>query len=192
MIAYIRGEVEITGNNYIVVEAAGVGYKIFVTNNTLELLNNQKGEIKIYTYHYIREDTNILYGFLTREEVEIFEMLIGTTGVGPKIALSLLSMPISKIKKAIIEEDIKALQVSGVGKKTAQRILLELREKIKSKYFIEEKPEREEEDSLAVKALIELGFSPSEAKKRISFVEKEVKEKISTEEIVKKALQVKL
>lgn len=191
MIAYIKGEVEITGDNYIVVEAAGVGYKIFVTNNTLELINNQKGEIKIYTYHYIREDTNILYGFLTREEVEIFEMLIGTTGVGPKIALSLLSMPISKIKKAIIEEDIKALQVSGVGKKTAQRILLELREKIKSKYFIEEKPEKEE-DSLAVKALIELGFSPSEAKKRISFVEKEVKEKISTEEIVKKALQVKL
>lgn len=191
MIAYIKGEVEITGDNYIVVEAAGVGYKIFVTNNTLELINNQKGEIKIYTYHYIREDTNILYGFLTREEVEIFEMLIGTTGIGPKIALSLLSMPISKIKKAIIEEDIKALQVSGVGKKTAQRILLELREKIKSKYFIEEKPEKEE-DSLAVKALIELGFSPSEAKKRISFVEKEVKEKISTEEIVKKALQVKL
>jgi Holliday junction DNA helicase RuvA len=193
MIAYIKGEIEFKGDNYIIVETGGVGYKIFVSNYTLNLLNQLEGEVKIYTCPYIREDANILYGFLTREEVEIFEMLIATSGIGPKTALNVLSIPLSKLKKAILQDDIKTLQVSNVGKKTAQRILLELKEKIKNKYFLEEeKEEKLEEDSLLVKALISLGFSPSEAKKRVSFVEKESKGKLTPEEIIKRALQVKL
>lgn len=192
MIAYIKGEIEYKGDNCVIVEVSGIGYKIFVTNYTLNLFQQQRGEVKIYTYHYIREDTNILYGFLTKEEVEIFEMLIGISGIGPRIALSLLSIPISKFKKAIIQDDIKTLQVPNVGKKTAQRILLELKEKIKSKYYLEEEKEIIEEDSLAVKALIGLGFSPSEAKKAVSFVEKESKGKLTPEETIKRALQVKL
>jgi Holliday junction DNA helicase RuvA len=124
VIAYIRGLIEEYGEDYIIIDNNGIGYYISMPVNEIEKVKMQKGVVKINTYHYVREDSIDLFGFLERESLNMFKLLLNVSGVGPKAALSMLSSLSSQnIILAIITGDEKALcKAQGIGKKTAQRI----------------------------------------------------------------------
>ncbi|EYE89620.1 Holliday junction DNA helicase RuvA [Fervidicella metallireducens AeB] len=191
MIAFVRGIVEEYGEDFVVLDNNGVGYLISMPVSEIEKLKQQKGIIKIHTYHYVREDNIGLYGFLDKEALSIFKLLINVSGVGPKAALSMLSSstPQSLIL-AIITDDEKTLcKAQGVGKKLAQRIILELKDKFKDYDFIKEKEvitSRTDEGVEAIGALMALGYTRQEAAAAISKVDTDK----GIEEIVKQALKV--
>ncbi|MBQ8749161.1 MAG: Holliday junction branch migration protein RuvA [Clostridia bacterium] len=132
MFNYIKGSLELKKENYIVVENNGIGYEIGISNNTLCALPNEGEEIKVFTYFQVREDGVSLYGFITMEEKRMFLDLISVSGVGPKMALQILSgAKLNDIGVAIISGDITLLsKIKGCGKKTAERIIVELKDKI--------------------------------------------------------------
>ena len=173
MYAYISGKLIETGTNYVIIETNGIGYEIYTNTSALSKLDKDKA--KLYTYFVVKEDEQSLYGFLTPQEKDMFIKLISISGVGPKVAMSVLTtMTASKIAAAIISSDVNAFQpVSGVGKKTAERIILELREKVSSDSILDSikdgssasSPELE-----AVNALVSLGYARSEALKAITSV----------------------
>jgi len=131
MIAYLRGTVINKVNNYFILELNNLGYVIYASEN---FLNNLKigSEIEIYTHHHIREEADDLYGFPSLEELELFELLLGVSGVGPKSALGVLAVATAAdIKEAIIRGDANLLtKVAGIGQKTAERVVLELKTKV--------------------------------------------------------------
>ena len=181
MLAYIKGKLEYRHNDYIVVEAGGIGYKILTAMSTIENSGSAGDEIKVYTHLYVREDIMSLYGFLTKEELGMFELLIGVTGVGPKVAVSVISsLAPSKFSLAVITDDVKSLtKAQGIGNKTAQRIILELKDKINKEQLVSVGKVRAEELSVdressriseAVSALMVLGYTPLEANKAVSSV----------------------
>ena len=132
MYAYISGTLEEQDVQNIVVEANGVGYRIFVPGSIMQRLPAQGAKVKIYTYLHLREDTQDLYGFLEQEEKQFFEKLITVSGVGPKVALGMLSVhSVNRLAVAIITGDRQTLcSAPGIGKKTAERLILELQDKI--------------------------------------------------------------
>lgn len=193
MISFIKGIVEYINEGHIVIENNGIGYDINVSSATTGRLKLHS-EAKIYTYMAVREDEISLYGFMNREEFNMFNLLIGVTGVGPKSALSLLgSMAPSELALAIITDDIKALSGGqGIGKKTAQRIALELRDKISNEQAasdssvitaaVSDSSARNE----AMEGLMALGFSKAEANKAIAQV---YSEDMTSSQIISKALR---
>ena len=132
MIAYLKGTLEEIGSDYIIVEVNHIGYQIKVSLRVIESLPSLGKEIKIHTYTYVREDMIALYGFGTKEDLNIFLLLLGVNGVGPKGALSVLSVfSAHDLQLAIISQDVKTIsKAPGIGSKTAQRMLLELKDKI--------------------------------------------------------------
>lgn len=182
MISYIKGSLEYIGEGFIIVENGGIGYKIGVTASTQAGLSKIRSEIKVFTYMNVKEDELSLFGFLSMEELNMFSLLITVSGVGPKGALAMLdAMNPQKIALAIITGDIKALSSGqGIGKKIAQRIALELKDKVKSEDALD-LPHIETESGAgeaaqageAAEALIALGFGRSEAVKAVSAVYKE-------------------
>lgn len=197
MYAYIKGKLEYKCNEYIIVEANGIGYKIFTSLSTVEVLGAVGSDIKVYTYLYVREDMMNLFGFLTRDELSMFELLITVSGVGPKAAVSLLSaVSPSKFGLAVITEDAKTLtKAQGIGSKMAQRIILELKDKLKKEQLtgIAESPEemapanRENTRvSEAISALMVLGYTPLEASRAVSAV---YSEEMELEAIIKSSLK---
>ena len=132
MYAYIVGKVDSYGDGFLVVEAAGVGYLINASNFTVAKLGRAGETVKVYTYLSVREDDMSLYGFYSEEERRMFLRLITVSGVGPKMAIGILSAAdVNTLATSIISEDIKALsKVKGIGKKTAERIIVELKENI--------------------------------------------------------------
>ncbi|WP_265444113.1 Holliday junction branch migration protein RuvA [Acetivibrio straminisolvens] len=197
MFAYIRGRLEYKNNDFLIVESNGVGYRIFTSLSTVSGIGEIGGEVKVYTYLYVREDNISLYGFLTQEELNVFELLISVSGVGPKAAVSVLSaISPSRFSLAVITDDTKTLtKAQGIGKKIAQRIILELKDKINKEQLtsnigIEAESKALDADgskiSEAVSALMVLGYSPAEANKAVSAV---YKEDMDIETIVKNALK---
>ncbi len=189
MYHYIKGTVVLKGSNYLVIENNGVGYRIFTSDSVLQRSTIDKNE-KIYTYLHIREELMELYGFLTREELSTFEMLISVSGVGPKVGLSLLStVPPSEFALAVVTNNVKAItKAPGVGPKVAQRIILELKDKLKNDQLIQKAVLTEEplaDENEAVSALMVLGYSQSEAKKAVGAVG----EGSGTEDTVREALK---
>jgi len=192
MIDHIAGEIAEIAEDYVVLEANGIGYRIFTSRATRESLMENEGRAKLFTHLHVKEDELSLYGFSTLEERRLFRLLLTVSGVGPKVALAILSVTTpQRFKEAILNERLEVLQmIKGVGKKTAERLILELKEKI-SKVALGEEPvfiftDREE---LAFKALTRsLGFGEREARRAIerakSFGE------LSTEELIKKALEI--
>jgi len=176
MISYIKGKIIHRGANFIIVKSGEIGFKVF----TLVSLDVSAEEIELYTYLKVREDDLSLYGFSKYEELELFEMLISVSGIGPKTGMGVLSLAdAGSVKVAIARGDASVLtHVSGIGKKTAERIILELRNKFKvtddSKLDAKSKEITDHAD--AVEALMGLGYSPSEAKKALSKVPPEVKD----------------
>ena len=177
MIAGLEGAVELTGERFVVVHAGGVSYRVFVGPEVLRKIPKKGDSIKLWTHLYQREDTIELYGFLRFAEMEFFETLIEISGIGPKSGLGIMAVaPLDTLKKAIASGDTSYLtKVSGIGRKTAAKVILELRDKLAGKgVSIADMPElREESDALD--ALVSLGYSHAEARDALAAVAKDVK-----------------
>ncbi len=173
MIAYISGALVSAGENYIVIDNHGMGYRIFVSGKFLEHIPAYGTQIKIYTHMYIREDELTLYGFHSEEELSVFRILIGISGVGPKVAMAILTaLTIQELQLAVISEDAKTIsKANGVGTKGASRIILELKDKLKMEDMMdaayEQSIAQDTQDANAARdailALVNLGYSNSEA-----------------------------
>ena len=191
MYYYIKGTLVQKNDNYIVVDANGVGYMIYTSLNSMQNTGEVGKKITIYTYLHVREDVMDLFGFTTIEEKNMFMHLISVSGVGPKAALSILSVTTpAKFALAVITNDVKTItKASGVGPKMAQRVILELKDKMKSDE-LEIDLEDESDDILsdnrseAISALVVLGYSSNDAQKAV----KGIDGTLSVEEIIKKAL----
>lgn len=194
MISYIKGSVEYIGNDYVVLENNGIGYNIQVSPTTASSVSMKK-EVRIYTYMNVKENELSLFGFLTREELNMFNILIGVNGVGPKSAIGLLgALSPSQLALAIATEDIKALSVGqGIGKRIAQRIALELKDKVGAdtistgEQLVTKTDTTTGERAEALSALMALGFTKGEADGAINSV---FVSGMETAEIISKALKV--
>ena len=194
MIASLRGKLIYTDNTSAVVECGGIGFKCFVTKNTLYNLPQKNEEVFLHTYMVVREDAMDLYGFIDREELECFKLITSVSGVGSKIGLALLSeFAANQITLYIASNDPKALTAAtGVGIKLAQRIVLELKDKIgsiDSGDAIEIKAVGNatvnSNSKEAVAALVSLGYTQSEASLAVGRLD----QSLSTEELIKQALK---
>lgn len=197
MISYIKGTLERRAESYIIIETGGIGYRIFVSPATLAKLPQTGEMVKVFTYFSVKEDGVSLYGFASAEEQEMFHKLLTVSGVGPKGALGFLSqLTPQEIILAIISEDVKTLsKAPGVGRKTAQRVILELKDKFKTEEALSMGQEVQGivETSVggdakfeAIDAMTALGYSRSEAAKAVNAV---AAEGMSTEDILKAALK---
>ena len=134
MFAYIKGSIEMKFKNYVVIDVGGIGYKIFMAENAIESIGEIGNVVKVFTYYRVREDDISLFGFNTQEQLRMFELLISVSGVGAKSALVMLScIEPSEFAIAVISNNVKLLtQIPGIGPKSAQRIILELKDKLKA------------------------------------------------------------
>lgn len=195
MIAFVRGKVFEYGEDNIIIDSNGIGYVIFMPIQDIERIKEVKGEITVHTYHYVREDQQLLYGFYNKEALTLFKNLIGVSGVGPKAALAILSaISPSDLILAVISGDEKTIsKAQGIGKKSAQRIILELRDKFK-KLNVEtpfeligsqsEKANSKVND--AIEGLLALGYTKAEASKVLNKIDVN----LSLEDIIKEALKL--
>lgn len=195
MYAYIKGSLEDKASNYVVIETMGIGYKIFMGETAIDGIGNIGDNVKVYTHYHVREDDISLYGFKTNEELRMFELLISVSGVGAKSALTILSNiePSSFALAVITNDESKLVKVPGVGKKTAARIVLELKDKLKnieSDYnnnnAVKETIVNDQKIDEAISALQVLGYNKREIEK--VFEKLELNE-LSLEEIIKQGLQ---
>lgn len=193
MFAYIKGSLEVKSINYVVVENGGIGYKIYMSAKSIGTIGNIGDQVKVHIHYHVREDDISLYGFNSEEELRMFEILINVSGVGVKSALTMLSdITPSSFAIAVINDDVTRLtKVPGVGKKTAQRLILELKDKLKSEDITCEEIEVEEKknnniNNDAVVALQVLGYSKKEAE---IVLEKVDTKDLSIEETIKQALK---
>jgi Holliday junction DNA helicase RuvA len=192
LISYLEGKLIEKSPTLAVVDVNGVGYGVNIPLSTYEKLNNIGERVKLLTYQHVREDTLQLYGFLTPEEKETFKLLLTVSGIGPKSALGVLScISVEDFQRSILEEDIDVLtSISGIGNKTAQRLVVELKEKLGKmdlkRLKVGERIDTEEDE--AISALVSLGYTRLEAKRAILQVMGKSKGKLSVEELVKKAL----
>jgi Holliday junction DNA helicase RuvA len=184
MIGSIKGKIILKTDKFLIVETGGVGYKISVSPDTLSKLKKINEEVFFWIHTHVREDILDLYGFLDRQELEFFEMLINVSGIGPKGALSILGIAsIDTLKKAIGTGDTAYLtKISGIGKKTAEKIVIELRDKMG-----EEKTGTSLQGELdALEALKSLGYSQYEAREAL----KKVSPGVDTNTKIREALRV--
>lgn len=193
MYYYIRGKYITRKDNFVVIEAGGIGYKIYTSALNLEKMPAAGTEITMYTHLYVREDVQDLYGFSSNEEITLFLQLMSVSGIGPKAALSIMSvMTCEQFALAVITNDTKAItKAQGVGPKVAQRIILELKDKLKTENALPEdikatSVEQENHQSEAVTALVVLGYTANEAKRAVSGVDPE----LPVEIIIKEALKI--
>lgn len=203
MYAYLKGTLEEITEDNIVVEAGNIGYNVKVSTTTAELLPGLGSEVKIYTYTLVREDTFSLYGFLTRDDLEIFKKLITVNGIGPKGGLAILSvMSADALRFAIMAGDAKSIaKAPGIGNKTAERVILDLRDKVSLEDTLRGTGEPVGVTGVAlsgagtdnmikkeaIEALVALGYSASDATAAVKKVE--VTEEITVEGVLKMALK---
>lgn len=203
MYAYIKGTLEEITEDNIIVEAGGIGYNIKVSAATAQLLPGLGNEVKIYTYTLVREDTFSLYGFLTRDDLEIFKKLITVNGIGPKGGLAVLSvMSADDLRIAVLSGDAKAIaRAPGIGVKTAERVILDLRDKISLEDTLKNiggTPDSSEISSdgtnldnamikEAVEALTALGYSVTDATSAVR--KADITEGMTVEALLKAALK---
>lgn len=196
MYAYIKGTLEIKAMDYVVLETGGIGYKVFMSETGIDKLGEIGDVVKVHTYLRVREDDMSLYGFNTNEELRMFELLLSVSGVGAKSAISILSnITPSSFALAVVTDDVGVLKkLPGVGPKTAQRIILELKDKLKavqdtSKSGLEEmlskKMQNNEKVSEALSALQVLGYGKKEIEKAFEMFDTS---ELSVEDIIKKGL----
>lgn len=199
MYSYIKGTLEEILDDTIVVETGGIGYNILASGQVYQKLPPLGSEIKVYTYSYVREDQLSLFGFASRDELSVFRLLIGVSGIGPKAGLTILSgMSADDLRFAVVGEDVKAIErIPGVGKKTAQRLIIELKDKLSLTDAFENALEKEslgtaplesgDLRSEAIMALTALGYGSQEATKAVRAVP--VTEDATVESILKGALK---
>lgn len=204
MIAYIRGTLAYVEpeESIAVLESGGIGYQILLSGRDLELLPSSGEEVHLYTYLQVREDAFVLFGFFTREDKKLFQQLLGVSGIGPKAALGILTaMTADDLRFAVLADDAKTIaKAPGIGQKTAQKLILELKDKLSLEEAFEARLENtsakeaagaaadlSEARNEAVEALTALGYSASEALKAVRKVE--ASEQMSVEDILKAALK---
>ena len=197
MFAYISGKLTYKMEGYVIVDVNGIGYKIFMSQTSIDKLENINENVKIHTYLKVREDDMSLFGFITSEELSMFELLISVSGVGAKTALTMLaSIEPSKFALAIITNDIKTLtKIPGIGAKSAARIVLELKDKLKTENTINynnesdltKEAEKETKLEDAISALQVLGYTRKDIEKTFDKIEIE---NLSVEELIKKGLHI--
>lgn len=198
MISYIKGELAAIEKDKAVVDVHGVGYGIYMPERSLGLLPQTGNEVKIYTYLNVREDAMQLFGFLTRDDLTIFKLLIGVSGIGPKGGLGILSqLSADDLRFAVLSGDVKAISATpGIGKKTAEKLIIELKDKLDLEdmlYHGTDEPSAVPAETLsggvqseAVQALVALGYGSTESLKAV----KKVKlENATVEEVLKEALK---
>lgn len=194
MIAYVKGNLDTKTNTFVVIDVQGIGYRVFMPAKSIENLGEVGETVKVYTHYYVREDNISLYGFSSNEELRMFELLISVSGVGAKSAITMLSeISPSSFALAVISDDIsKLVKIPGVGKKTAARIILELKDKLKTETAIEANEEvnvaieKDNNSSEAIAALQVLGYTRKEIEK---VFEKIDTKNLELEEIIKMALK---
>jgi len=198
MITFVEGVLEEVLPNQIVVNAAGIGYQILIPLSSYGRLSTLGAKVRVLTHHHVREDAQLLYGFSTAGERDLFRLLLAhVSGVGPKIALAILSgMEVDQFKAAVVTSDIAAIsKISGVGKKTAERVVLELKDKLgvaaeweaASRQNCPEGIEKHLHD--AVLALISLGYKQVEAHKAVKAILSQLPADASAEDVVREALK---
>ena len=199
MIGYIKGEVTGIYEDRIILEVGGIGYNINMPASSLDLIDGIGSSIKVYTYLHVREDALLLYGFLTKDDLELYRLLTGVNGIGPKAALSLLSvMNSDDLRFAIMAGDAKQIgKAPGIGPKSAQRIIIDLKDKIDLMEAFEDKlsgvsQQRHSPDDMnevrreAAEALVALGYSQTDSYKAV----RTVTDADDVETVLKAALNV--
>lgn len=199
MFAYIKGSLEMKFKDYLVIDVGGIGYKIFMSETAINTIGQIGDIVKVFTYYRVREDDISIYGFKTQEELRMFELLLSVSGVGAKSALSMLScIEPSEFALAVISNNVKVLtQIPGIGNKSAQRIILELKDKLKA-----EQTEQSDDDTSktpigkstieinnniqeAISGLMVLGFSKKDIEKAFEHLDIN---SLSLEDLIKKGL----
>ena len=210
MLAYIRGTLEMKMSGYVVIDVGGLGYKLYMSDKGIDNLGNIGEETKVYTYYRVREDDISIFGFNTLEELKMFELLLGVSGVGAKTAIAIIDVcEPSEFALAVISEDVKTLTtIPGIGPKSAKRIILELKDKIKKEQQIEEltkaskgakssketelkvKQAIEDDNKIleAVAALQVLGYNKKIIEQAFEKIEN--KNELTTEDLIKKGLKM--
>lgn len=194
MFYYIKGTLELIGDDFVVIDNHDIGYKIRTSNESMDDLKNKSEKVMVYTQMIHREDDMSIFGFSTKEELKMFQQLMTVTGIGAKVSLGILSsIPLAKLIGIIVGEDVVALtKAQGVGKKTAQRIILELKDKLDHQMadfeptlFPVTKPKGDDIEE-AIEALIALGYGKGEASDAVNAVKNSSK---TIEETIKNALR---
>lgn len=198
MISYIRGSLAAMEKDKVIVDVQGVGYGIFMPERSMGMLPQIGNEVKLYTYLNVREDAMQLFGFLTRDDLQIFKLLIGVSGIGPKGGLGILShLTADDLRFAVLAGDVKAISAApGIGKKTAEKLIIELKDKLDLEEMLHPADEgipaaavdasAGTVQSEAVQALVALGYGSTESLKAV----KKVKlENATVEEVLKAALK---
>lgn len=197
MLSYIKGQLEEVGEGYIVIEAGHIGYHILVPSSMINELPAKGNDIKIYTYLHVREDAMTVFGFMTSDDVDVFKKLITVNGIGPKGAMGVLStLTTYELRVAIMTDDIISICLApGIGKKTAQKLILDLKDKLKIDDFTEHIADQVNGAAVvpsnltvaneAVEALVSLGYSSHEALMAV----KGVADIGSVEAMIKEALK---
>ena len=201
MISFIKGYIAETTENSVILETDSIGYEIFMTGPAIEETSRMQDKIKIYTYFHVREDAMQLYGFLSRDDLEMFRLLLNVNGIGPKAAMGVLAaITADELRFAVLSDDVKTIsRAPGIGKKTAQKLILELKDKLKLEDAFEKKLDHQERNlSLAdtslrdsrqeaVEALTALGYSSTNALRAVRQVSEETGDDV--EAILKAALK---
>jgi Holliday junction DNA helicase RuvA len=169
MIASLRGTVESLGSDWAVIDVAGVGFQVYMPTSTLSELGAVGQEVRLYTHLHLREDNVTLYGFASADELALFQTLIGVSGLGPRLALAMLSaMNVEQLSMAIATGSVDLLMVvPGVGKKLAGRLVLELKDKIGAGWIATPAAQIAQENADVLAALTALGYSVAEASRAV-------------------------
>ena len=196
MIALLRGTLAYKSIDHVIVDVGGVGYRLFIPLSTFYSLP-ESGDVSLFTHTHVREDALMLYGFLSMEEKELFGTLIGISGIGPKLAINILShSAVDELKTAIVGGDIKRLSsLPGIGKKTAERLVLELKDKIDAPppsagdaAKPSGAPSQQDAFDDVISALVNLGYKENQARKVLEKME--IAPELPMEQILKGALKV--
>jgi Holliday junction DNA helicase RuvA len=202
MFSYIRGELAEIHIDHIVIDVGGIGYMVYISGQAMNDLPVVGDVIKVHTFLYLREDIMMLYGFLKKDEMEMFKQLISVSGIGPKGAIGILSaLSVDDLRFAILSGDSKAIaKAPGIGAKTASRVCLELKDKVSLEEAFEQKLEHSAKNGAdvsanrgnsikndAIMALTALGYSSTESMKAVSKVE--ITEEMDVEDILRAALK---
>lgn len=200
MIQYIRGELAALEEDRIIVDVGGIGYGIFMSVQSMSSLPPVGSEVRIYTYLNVKEDAMQLFGFLTRDDLSVFKLLIGVNGIGPKGGQAVLSvLSPDDLRFAVLSNDVKAISAApGIGKKTAEKVILELKDKLGLEDALDHAVSGQSDNhsvqngggevqSEAVQALVALGYGSTEALKAVKQIE--ISEDTDVETVLKKALK---
>lgn len=200
MISYVRGELAAIEGQKAVVDVGGVGYGVYMPQQALSLLPHPGNEVKLYTYLNVKEDAMQLFGFLTRDDLEVFRLVIGVSGIGPKGGLNILStMSPDELRFAVMSGDAKAIAAApGIGKKTAEKLIVELKDKLDiedilnraahgdEKTAYRDETQGSEMQAEAVQALVALGYGNAESLRAVKKISADC---VTVEDILKEALK---